>query len=527
MTTTPAMPMRPPMRRPMRLVRKRRSLRAKLRRHFSLPRIVFYSLVLLAISIAIFRQIPVEDRELDVAVMTSFIIIGIISVAGLASSCSRDGMSLAVMFWFFNLFFFFVAPVAQYRNNGFNYPISAQSMTIVNLIIIAYSALFWWTYSRVRNRPAVPPKMAPRKIARGRLALFALLCAVGVVALIAKEGLILTHSMIRALGAPEGEVTTFAPQWMLIDSGLRPFFWFVFLFALFAWSYAPRKKFSYTLVLLIAAGAALVVNAPTSSSRYYVFTTFFGLLLTLYKPTARRSFVYLLVLLAALFASILAHVVRQSVAMTKGEDMSLDRRKYVEEVVEEYNPFSMQALFVSRHFDPYENTVHTYDFINESGIVWGRQALGGLFFFVPRAVWPEKPVGTGAFVTIEHLGKEYDINFTNVTSPPIMEAMVNFGIIGGLLLAVFLGWVTGRADRGYAEARALADRGEVRSTYFPARTAVYLVFYPPMVGFSLFLLRGDFLSGMAYGSGIAAAFAGAYFLFTSRVRMAPAARPAA
>jgi hypothetical protein len=508
---------------PRRLIRRRRPLRARLQRHFSPPRIVFYVLVLLAITVAILRQIPLDDRQLDAPVMVSFFIIGIISAVGLATACSRDGMSLAVMFWFFNLFFFFVAPVAQYRNNGFIFPLSTPSMLITNLLLIAYMVLFSFTYGKVRDRPPAPAKMGPRKIAHGRIALVAVLCVIAVMGMIAKKGLILTHSMIRALGAPEGALTTFEPQWMLIDSGMRPFFWFVFVFALFAVMYARRRKASYWLVLLMATGAGLLVNAPTSSSRYYVFTTYFGLLLMLYRPTAKRSFVYLVVLLAALFASILANVVRVTLVMVKGEEERVVRRRTLTEVLEEHNPFSMQVLFISRHFDPYENTVHTLDYVRESGIVWGRQALGGLFFFVPRSIWPEKPVGTGAFILAEHLGKQYDINFFNVTSPPIMEALVNFGIPGGLLLGVFLGFVFARADRSYWEVRAMDDAGQIRADQFPARAVSYLVFYPPMIGFSLFILRGDFLSGMAYGSGIAAAFVGAYFFFTTRIR--PPRRP--
>jgi len=52
-------------------------------------------------------------------------------------------------------------------------------------------------------------------------------------------------------------------------------------------------------------------------------------------------------------------------------------------------------MFVARDFDSYQNFAIVFF---EDFITYERQLLGALLFWVPRSIWPNKPIGSGAFV---------------------------------------------------------------------------------------------------------------------------------
>lgn len=63
-----------------------------------------------------------------------------------------------------------------------------------------------------------------------------------------------------------------------------------------------------------------------------------------------------------------------------------------------------------------------------------RQALGSLLFFVPRAIWPNKPTDTGILLA-EYRGYSFD----NLSAPMWAEALVNGGVIAVVILFLALG----------------------------------------------------------------------------------------
>jgi len=71
------------------------------------------------------------------------------------------------------------------------------------------------------------------------------------------------------------------------------------------------------------------------------------------------------------------------------------------------------------------------------GFLYGSGYVPGLMFWIPRAIWPSKPVGSGYVITQRWLGTEkpsYTVSFTFIG-----EAYVNFGWVGVILVMLVTG----------------------------------------------------------------------------------------
>jgi hypothetical protein len=141
----------------------------------------------------------------------------------------------------------------------------------------------------------------------------------------------------------------------------------------------------------------------------------------------------------------------------------------------------------SGDFDAYAMLLSTLWYVERVGVTWGRQLLGVLLFWVPRAWWNDKPVGSGRVVA-EYLG----LPNPNVSSPLPAEALMNGGILFVPLAAFVFGALLRRLDDLYWAENA----GPVRRIDLA---------YPLWLGMVFFLSRGDLLSGFAFTFGTTAA----------------------
>ncbi|WP_455835202.1 O-antigen polymerase [Pseudarthrobacter siccitolerans] len=113
-------------------------------------------------------------------------------------------------------------------------------------------------------------------------------------------------------------------------------------------------------------------------------------------------------------------------------------------------------------------------FVTDQGITWGSQLLGVLFFWVPRSVWPDKAMDTGVL-----LAEFRGYRFTNLSSPLWAEALVNFGLVGVVVLFLAFGYAVGKLDQ--------AGTTALKSGGFAVLPMSIIPFY------LLILLRGSLL----------------------------------
>ena len=138
------------------------------------------------------------------------------------------------------------------------------------------------------------------------------------------------------------------------------------------------------------------------------------------------------------------------------------------------------------HFDAYQN----FSRVVEIGLITnGKQLMGSLLFFVPRAVWESKPNGSGAT-----LADVAGYSFSNISMPFIAEGYINFGVVGVVIFMFILGLVLGNLDRiawGIKKLKA---------------ESLFVYYYYFLFGMVFFVMRGDMMSSFAYTVGITVSF---------------------
>ncbi len=125
--------------------------------------------------------------------------------------------------------------------------------------------------------------------------------------------------------------------------------------------------------------------------------------------------------------------------------------------------------------------VNSINYVSENGITWGKQLFGVLFFFIPRAVWPDKPIGSGAY-----LAEKMNFSYDNIAMPIMGEAYINFSIVGIVLFAIFFGFICRGLDQVYWMKAKNNDNGLLTH------------FYPVLIGYFFFMNRGDLMSSFAF-----------------------------
>lgn len=224
------------------------------------------------------------------------------------------------------------------------------------------------------------------------------------------------------------------------------------------------EKMMLVSVMFLLLVLALLVDNPISSARYMVGTVILGLLfITL--PWSRRSSMFLWIVV--LFVGLVL-VFPYAALFRNTTNPSLN-----------FVPVVAQ-LTGSGDYDAFQSLVNTIKFVNYNGVTYGVQLLGVILFWVPRVVWPSKPIGTGQLVA-EHAG----YSFTNLSSPLWAEGFVNFGILGVILFMTIYGFGSGVLEQKYLY-------------YRRNNASVLSALVPLLAAYQIFFVRGTLISTFAY-----------------------------
>jgi hypothetical protein len=373
-------------------------------------------------------------------------------------------------FWVFAYLFMGLAPTVQIRSGliatttpGIN---ASQDMTTAILVwigMLAYEAgrLVVVLVERRRNagpralrsEPRVRPRV-PRTIAvpaAFALSFVALLASAYYVMKMGPSSLLVdryTAESIRAQAFPDSSTRSMAYALaiypMLIAIG-----------ALIGARHRARPLVSKLMVALaiVECGLLLAVVNPISSARYTLGTVLFAL--AVYLGAVASAFRTRLTMIATIggfiFVFPLADAFRVSTAATVSRDGFFGEYKG------------------NADYDAFWQVANAWTYQHDGLVVFGRQLLGSLFFWVPRAVWADKPTDTGIL-----LAQFRGYNFTNLSSPLWAEFLVNGGLlflIGGFLI---VGAGLRILDRKIATPSANAGPWLVASAVFPVYMTILL-----------------------------------------------------
>lgn len=405
----------------------------------------------------------------SMAVTATFALNGALGIVFLCKSIVDRPFSLVQIHWVFYVTMFVIAPYSQYfyGYSVWGYSLLPDDYLATNVVLMAWGALFAaFSGGGVSNASydqkaffASLPKIGDRA------AVVAVVCAavatVAVVTLVGADNLFTRDAFSTDLDKTMG---------LLFDKALRPLpvFAFVLLLARAKQRGKGGPALFATLVLM------LVSCFPAAMARYNMACIYGAVLLLACSPLFEKKGLFPVLFLVAFL------VVFPAANAYRWEDFTLSM--FGKAIVGAIG--NLPRGFCAVDYDAYSMVARTLRYVESFGATGGYQLLGSLLFFVPRAIWPTKPEGSGNLVC----AAQGQIQL-NISSPLPAEGIVNFGIVGLLIFAVVAVLVCRRLDRWFVESES------------PLR-----LFYPFACLLLFFMMRGDLLSSLAFTSGYVVSF---------------------
>jgi hypothetical protein len=403
----------------------------------------------------------------------------LLTITGLSSwRLFSDGRpySLNKVWWIFSIVFLGVVPSAQlavHTTPWHTGDILLATMLKANGLILLCLGIYegvriWGSRNFVPQPEHAPPPVAPvlvRQFAHLAPAIM-LFCGTALIIVFGYNGLFLRGHMEARLWQYS---TTFQ---LLFDKGLRGTMLWCCIAAIVL--HRQHKLGLSTLLLVLIPG--ILFNFPLALPRYLTLTIYLGWALAAGLDVFKRRHAFGLMLLP------LFMLVAPLSTVTRYSGTSMNERLQDPGAV-------FQRAVILTDYDAWSSLCRVMQYVEAQGATQGRQLMGVALFFVPRSVWPSKPIGSGAF-----LFNELNLGFNNVACTFLAEGYINFGMLGSIVFAALMALIVAGYDGWYWR-----RGGRLRFT-------LPRLFYFVAIGMLFFILRGDLLSSFAYTVGFAVLF---------------------
>lgn len=241
------------------------------------------------------------------------------------------------------------------------------------------------------------------------------------------------------------------------------------LLALWAWLNRGRlhivgwERLLVGVLISVLLIFTLVIDNPVRSPRFVVGVVILSLAFVLLRWNRRRSMglwivgFSLALLLIFPYADLFRH-----------EDTILALQSVTEQ------------LAFNGDYDALQIVANTVEFVSAEGLTFGWQLLGVLLFWVPRAIWPGKPIGTGELIA-EYSG----FSFTNTPASLWAEAYINGGMILVVLIFLMYGALSSLLQNKYLDPRG-------------SPLSIVTLLVPLLAAYQIFFIRGELIGTFAY-----------------------------
>ena len=413
-------------------------------------------------------------------VLFTFVLNGLVWAMLLIDEVNRRAFSLLMIHWSFCLLFFFYAAFVQYANDKFPW-VGYRSDT---LLIKTNLLLFLWTFgvllgstlgkqkSRVRNQSKVSiewgnfERLLPWLTSANIGILVYRITQVGLVNLFARATSSIAYSDNGSLSLIIGNVMQAVSFFATAVSILR-----------------LRSKDKKVLWFVVNASCTLLAYFPTGIARYAAAAIYLGLLL-IFSNKLKKGRTFILLFIGAFLIILPFFNAFRRTAFTDVNVLQVFERIFR----------NMGDVWLEGDYDAYTLLTMAVEHVESYGITWGYQFLGAIAFWIPRTLWPTKPIGSGAF-----MAETQGWLFTNVSCPLPAEGLINGGACGLFLFAAILGFAMVKLDRAYWVKAHIGKATKLD------------IIYPLITIFVFFMSRGDLMSSTAY----LAAYIAVWFIITT------------
>jgi hypothetical protein len=394
---------------------------------------------------------------------------------------SKRAFSLVKIVYVFVFFFFGVIPLNDASNKNIYWggsEISDVYFLLTNFFIILGLLSFYFGSRLKVNVIDRLPNVFERKITTKKIIFFSFYALVAAIILYANDFdlyRLLFKGVISELITETGDELS-QPVSLIFGHFIRPMPFILMLVFFYLTRSSTDKKINRGRMASLSASGlvafiimifSMLLVAPTGVSRFQAAALYIAMLVSVTAIWNRPYMMQLTILGGLLLVMPFLEKFR---------------------VFDPYN-FSWSIDLSSMnhgHFDAYQNFARVVEI---DFVTYGRQLLGAILFFVPRAVWADKPIGSGAA-----LADQAGYTLSNISMPYMAEGYVNFGPVGVVIFMFTLGVILGNVDR---------VAWEIKNS---GKESLFVYFYHLMLGMIFFMMRGDFMSALAYTVAVAVSF---------------------
>lgn len=453
-----------------------------IRKKFTKKKMLVSVTMIILLSMLSYGIIPHTNKQFDFLVYLTFYINGAFSILIISTCDYRKTFSLESFFWIFSFFFFFLSPLIQYETNEFPWDLKPTNTEIIlaNLLILLWLLFCWMGINiKIKRNTNYNKKKFTCNIVRINKINYHFVF--NIIAILITINTVRSVGMINLLsrGTNMTSANVDSSLTMLIGNCQGAFL--VFNSAINLIDFRDKKRNRFSLIISILT--LLLCCFPTGQSRFNAATIYLGLLLVTFGDKFKRKQFILLFLFSFLIIFPLMNGFR-NIEFT---DFSL--QSSIESLFKDFS-----NNFTEGHYDAYSMFIRTIRYVSVNGVVFGKQMIGNLLFFIPREIWIDKPLGTGYTIM-----NSINYGFTNVSEPLIGEVYFNFGYIGIIICGYILGTFMRHIDNIYWNS-SVDKKSFIR------------LIYPFYIFLFFFSLRGDFLSTFAFTSAYVSVFFVLYHL---------------
>lgn len=430
-----------------------------------------YLIIIFSILTILLMTITANDAaQFSYRIFLTSIFIQIFSIINIFSR-ENEPYSLNKIFYLFSLFFFGISPLLQFYTNTqiwYGRPLNETEYFYTNILIIfilIFYRIFYDVFRRVKLNRSMNDTIKKYTIInlteKGSLLLilisiFSFLIVLqsnnfNIIPMLIRGGDFVSN--ITGVSASENESPT---KWLIITNFIRPMPMICFLYYLIS----ENKKRGIAVLLFLVA---LISSSPTGLSRYNAAAMYIPVVLLLFPFTRKKNTFSIIFIAGLLLIFPFLNNFRNFSEDTKIK-FGLDFQ-----------------MFTTGDFDSYQNFALI---VSNNIITYGKQLFGVLFFWIPRTLWPSKPIGSGAF-----LADKLNLIFNNISANYFAEGYINFGFLGIFVFLIIITYFTAKFDKIY-----WSKIVNTKSNFF---TIIYMI----CLGMLFFILRGDLLSSFAYTFG--------------------------